>query len=377
MVNNKPLARRIAGLRSSMPAGYILGRASPGEGDVEMLSLMRLQSSGLIPSSLPPSGTAGGDLYGAYPNPGVAALRGLLLNTTAPTTGQVLEYDGTKLTWTTPAGGSGLIGVGAPTMYEPAGTLYSQSDAAAVWSSQPIALGTADIVQHASFVEGNTVPGSVTLTSSPTVGNLLIAFISWDNAGQPQPIVSTGWTQFITISNSTDVAGFALYRYVQAGDVAALPAFCTSGSAYWAASVYEIGNMEGVFATDVILAEGSWSSSNSVTSTAQVTTAANQLAIIAGGQYDGTTNPSFSSGWTTDETQNNGSNFGSVAAAHQVVSSSGTSVSGTITTNSSRATTLFQVILRGVGTMAAWDLIGPTTPGISSAASLARSNIGF
>lgn len=51
---------------------------------------------GVIPTSLPPSGTAGGDLGGSYPNPSVAKIQGVSLAITTPTSGQVLKYDGTK-----------------------------------------------------------------------------------------------------------------------------------------------------------------------------------------------------------------------------------------------------------------------------------------
>src|SRR5207249_2141440 len=53
-------------------------------------------AAGVIPSSLPPNGTSGGDLSGSYPNPSVNKLLGVSLNSTAPTSGQVLKFNGTQ-----------------------------------------------------------------------------------------------------------------------------------------------------------------------------------------------------------------------------------------------------------------------------------------
>src|SRR5437773_1918378 len=53
-------------------------------------------AAGVIPSSLPPNGSAGGDLSGSYPNPSVNKLLGVSLNSTAPTSGQVLKFNGTQ-----------------------------------------------------------------------------------------------------------------------------------------------------------------------------------------------------------------------------------------------------------------------------------------
>lgn len=106
-----------------------------------------------------------------------------------------------------------LFGSGVPTAFAPAGTLYSRTDAAHIYSSQP-----APANQPITIVQSciNRATSQLTFASALTPGNLIVAFCQkTDNNGLP---ALNGWTQAGYAKNGS-LSSITLYtRTVQAGD---------------------------------------------------------------------------------------------------------------------------------------------------------------
>lgn len=329
---------------------------------------------------------------GAAANPSWAAAS-TVLDRIGSTQGEILYRNGTV--WTVLAAGTDgqlltysasthapfwdsfsgvLLGVGAPTALEPAGTLYSQTDAAGVWSSQPTYIANPTVVQFAS-TSGAAAIGSVTLPGAPTVGNLLIALLG--TGTDPSAHLAAGWTSFENGSGGGTLRyGRALYRYVQVGDTAVLPAIGSGGTFFWFAEVYEISHVSGVFANDVVAHPAIYGQTASPLTTPAATTAApEQLVLLGGGTYDASTNMTNPATWTSDILTNNNSNYGAWLASNKLVAVAGTSIQASIAFPTGTLLVAFaiQVVIANTSALVAnWTLVGPSPLASSSVFGLAK-----
>ena len=202
---------------------------------------------------------------------------------------------------------------------------------------------------------GTGLQSSKSLSSTPTAGNLLIAFIGTGNGTSPATLTfdTTKWTPFERAidPNDTNMVITALFRYVQGGDTTAMPAFCTAGSTFFSYTVQEISGVNGTWANDYQSSRYiQKTGATSLTTPTDVAMSNNAFGILGFFKYNRSANSGLDAGWTSDQNTNNSGNYGSFGCAHKAIASSGTTVNATNTFQAGSDTCgMIQVILNGAG----------------------------
>lgn len=188
------------------------------------------------------------------------------------------------------------------------------------------------VVQHTQYSSGSGTSRSATFTlaTTPTVGNLLIAGVSFYTGVDPI-LTPTGWT--LVDNNETDTTAGCVYfsRVVQAGDTTTFTLTnVTTGTDSMGGALYEITGQATTGTINAhVQAHNSTATTTAVTASATPTVVGTLAIAITSPDSGGTFTPTASSGWVVDEKA--APSFHSLVAAHRTALTSDTTTAITNT----------------------------------------------